>query len=124
MTFVLLLPTVLSLLLLAAHFLRSANLAMVSTCLLFLVLLFIKRSWLARTMQVVLILAALEWLFTACIIAQQRQEEGRPWLRAAVIVISVAGLNLVSAMLFQTRRLARRYKINGCPVPWFSTASA
>lgn len=112
MTFVLLLPTVLSLLLLAAHFLRSANVVLVSVCLLFLVLLFIRRAWSARTMQAILLLAAIEWFFTAYAIAQKNQEEGRPWLRAAVIVISVAILNLVSAALFRTRRLKSRYRLD------------
>jgi hypothetical protein len=109
MTFILLLPTIVSFLVLAAHFLRGGSLLLVVASLALSLLLLVRRSWAVKTTQVVLILAAIEWVFTAQAVIQARIEEDRDWHRSAIILLSVAAFNLFAAALFQTRTLRTRY---------------
>ena len=109
MTFVLLLPTILSFLVLAAHFLRGGSLMLVLACLALCGLLALRRWWVVRVAQVVLILAAVEWVFTAQAIIESRVEEGGNGLRPAIILLAVAAFNLLALALLQTRTLRVRY---------------
>ena len=110
MTAVLLyIPIVLSLLVLGAHFLRYGNSIGVVAALLLIALLFIRRSWVARLMQVVLVLGALEWLRTMYEIAQIRALHGQPYGRMLVILGIVAAVALCSALLFQSATLKKIY---------------
>lgn len=121
MTFLLLVPAILSFLVLAAHFLRASNLLLdapvLSLCLLLLVapclgmcmLLLVRQRWVLRVAQGVLILAGVEWVRTANAVAQDRMVEGGNWLRPALILLAVAGVNVVAAALFQTRLLREYY---------------
>ena len=68
MVALLLLPVVASLLVLAAHFLRSGNIALVVLVLVFMALLAVRRRWAARLVQVALLLGAVEWVRTAGIV--------------------------------------------------------
>lgn len=103
MTILLAIPSVISLLLLAAHFLRAASLLLTLFPLLLIPLAFLSRPWLLRTLQVILLLAALEWLRTALLIAQARAAAEQPYLRALAILLCVALFNLLSAALLQLR---------------------
>lgn len=104
-----LLPTVLALVLLAAHFYRAGMVVLaVSACLLPLALL-LKRPWIPRLFQVVLVLAALEWCRTLYLIAQMRIAFDMPWTRMALILGAVAAFTAFAALLFETRGLRRRY---------------
>lgn len=109
MIFLLLLPAMLSFLLFAAHWLRPGNLFLVALSLLMIPLLWIPRPWMRRTVQVLLLIAALEWLRTTWDIAQSRMEAGDPWLRAAVILLAVTLFNLLAAFLLQLPRATRWY---------------
>ena len=109
MTFLLHLPAALSLLLLAAHFLRVDAMALVAGCIALCGLLLVARPWAARLLQAALVLGALEWLRTLTVLAMQRQHAGLPWLRMAAILGAVAALALCAAWLFQTPRLAQRF---------------
>ena len=106
-------PIVLSLLLLGAHFLRGDAAALVTATLALGALLFVRRPWAARTVQVALVAGSLEWLRTLLVIALQRQHAGLPWLRMALILGTVAALALLAAWLFQTARLGRIYGLRG-----------
>ena len=55
----LMLPAVLCFLVMAAHWLRNGNLALVAVSLAMLLLLWIPRPWMRRVVQVLLVLAAL-----------------------------------------------------------------
>ena len=55
-------PVVLSLVVLGAHFMRYGDTLFVAGALLLIVLLFVRQPWVARLMQVVLVLGALEWV--------------------------------------------------------------
>jgi hypothetical protein len=85
MNFFRLLPVILSLLLLAAHFLRAGQTVITLAFLLLVLLLFLKKSWIPLLTQVVLLLGAAEWLRTLYSVAQMRIEFGMPWTRMAII---------------------------------------
>lgn len=109
MTILYLFPVCLSLLILAAHFLRYGNMVVVLILLLMPMMLLIRRAWAARTIQGVLILGASEWLRTLFVLTTQRQAEGQPWIRMAIILGTVALITLVAATVFAIPRLRRRY---------------
>lgn len=109
MTILLFLPIVLSLMVLCAHFLRfGATLPVVGTVLL-LGLLFIKRAWAARIVQAALVLATVEWLRTILQLTLERMNAGAPYARMVVILGIVAAVTLLSALLFQSRRMGQIY---------------
>jgi hypothetical protein len=98
-------PVVLSLLLLGAHFLRAEQLVLVGLSVAFLGLLAVRRAWSAAVLQVVLVLGALEWARTVMQIARWRAESGMPFLRMAVILGCVTIMTGLSALMFRTTRL-------------------
>jgi hypothetical protein len=111
MTFIRLLPVVLSLLLLAAHFSRHNLTVLVALPLILLGLLFLTEPWVPRLIQAVMVLASLEWLRTAIQLALQRQHLGIPWARSAVILGAVCLFTLASALVFRSKGLRVRYRV-------------
>lgn len=109
MNFLFLLPASLSLVVLAAHFLRTGNLLLVLLILALIPLLALRRRWVRRAVQVVLVLGALEWLRTLLVLVHFRMMSGEPFGRMVVILGTVALFTALSALLFQTGRLRRRY---------------
>lgn len=105
-------PIVLSLLLLAAHFLRFGNTLIVVAIVALLGLLFVRRWWVARLMQFVLVLGALEWLRTVVMLVQQRMAIGEPYLRMAVILGIVVAVTIGAALLFQVKDLKATYHMD------------
>lgn len=112
-----LIPVVLSLLVLGAHFLRSGNLLAVSGTLVLVGLLFVRRPWAARAVQISLVLASLEWIRTLLQLTVERMHTGQPFLRMAIILGIVAAVTLLSAFLFQSRRLLEFYGLRRNPRP-------
>ena len=102
-------PVALSALLLAAHFSRAGFPLMVIISLAAPLLLFVRRPWVARLMQIGLVLGALEWVRTLIVIAVRWQGLGEPWLRMAAILGTVALLTALSALVFQGKNLKERY---------------
>jgi hypothetical protein len=107
--FLLLIPTLLSVLVLAAHFFRADQTAMMMICLVSPMLLLIRRTWATRLLQIVLVLGALEWVRTTMQIHAVRIEEGKDWLRMAIILLSVAAFTFLSAMTFFLPPFRRHY---------------
>ena len=105
----------LSLLVLAAHFLRAGNLVLVGAVLLVAALLAVRRPWAARVVQSTLLLGALEWLRTLTLIASARWRAGEPVTRMAIILGSVALVSIVSALAFQVGGLSRTYRLRRDP---------
>ena len=105
----LLLPVVLSLAVLGAHFLRYGSSIGVLAALLLIALLFLRRPWVARVMQVVLVLGTLEWLRTMYELGHMRALQGQPYGRMLVILGIVAAVTLCSALLFQSKTLKKMY---------------
>ena len=104
-------PVVLSLLILGAHFLRSGNLTLVAAIGLLVVLLPLRRRWLARAVQLTLAVGALEWLRTLIQLATARGQVGQPAGRLVLILGLVAGMTGLSALAFQTKTLGRVFGI-------------
>ena len=105
-------PVVLSLVILGAHFMRYGNLIGVFGSLVLIALLIVRRPWVARLMQVVLILGALEWVRTLYELAQVRAAYGQPFTRMIVILGVVAAVTFCSALLFQSPALKRIYRLD------------
>jgi hypothetical protein len=106
-------PVVLSLVVLGAHFMRYGNWIGVFGSLLVIALLFVRRPWAARAIQVVLLLGALEWAHTLYELVQIRAAHGQPFMRMAVIIGVVQTVTLLSALLFQVPDFKRIYGLNG-----------
>ncbi len=106
-----LLPVFFSSLLMAAHCLRSGALVLAGCSLAFPFLLLFPKKWAARTVQICLLAAMLEWIRTLFIITDQRIEMDMPWTRLVIILGSVAVLTGASTCVFFMKPLKERYKL-------------
>jgi len=106
-----LLPVFLSTLLMGAHFLRVGFLPLVVLVLMFPIILFFRKPWAARLVQVFLILGALEWTRTLFLLIHQRQALGLEWTRLAIILGLVAVFTGTSSLVFLSRSLKERYRL-------------
>ena len=102
-------PVVLSLVVLGAHFMRYGNSVGVVGALVLIAMLFVRQPWVARFMQVVLVLGALEWVRTLLELQQVRAALGQPYGRMIVILGLVAAVTACSALVFQSTALKRVY---------------
>lgn len=112
-----LLPVVLSLLVLAAHFLRAGNLLMVIVLLTIVGLLAVRRPWAAYTAQAALVIGVVEWIRTLITLAAERAKSGEPGERMVLILGSVAFVTGFSTLVFGTARMRRRYGLGGAGAP-------
>ncbi|MGB5331854.1 MAG: hypothetical protein WBM80_09285 [Woeseiaceae bacterium] len=112
MTALLYIPVVLSLVALGAHFLRYNNELGVIAAVVLIGLLFLRRAWVARLVQAALVFGAIEWLWTMYTLVQIRAAQGAPATRMVLILTVVALVALGSALLFQTKRLKRSYRLD------------
>lgn len=104
-------PIVLSLVVLGAHFMRDGNDIFVAVAVLTIALLFVRQPWVARLIQVVLVLGALEWVYTLYGLIQLRAALDQPYARMAIILGTVAAVTLCSALLFQVKELKKTYRL-------------
>jgi hypothetical protein len=109
MRFSIFILVVLSLLLLGAHFMRFGNEVGVIGCIVLLGLLFLRKPWVARLMQVALIAGAFEWAYSLYYIVQARLAQGIPFTRLAIILGSVIAVTLLSALLFESKTMKQIY---------------
>jgi hypothetical protein len=100
-----LLLVILSFLVLGAHFFRAGALPLVALSLFLPFLLLVPRPWVARVLQIALILAGLEWIRTILVLIAGRQEMGEPWVRMAVILGVVALVAFLAAATFRLQPL-------------------
>ncbi|MCK5786661.1 MAG: hypothetical protein KAH54_08905 [Candidatus Sabulitectum sp.] len=107
MKFIRMFSIVLSAFLLGAHFRWHGMDILSIPAVLFPVLLFVRRAWAARTVQIILFLGGLEWVRTTIEIASRRMDAGEPWVRMAVILGAVAVFTAVSALPFSRNRSLR-----------------
>lgn len=105
-----LLPAVLSLLVLAAHFLRAGSMGLVVLFVAATVLPFVKRRWAMWTVQVLLFLGGLEWVGTTVALAAGRRIAGEPWARMGLILGAVALVTFASILAFRIPAVKRRYE--------------
>ena len=102
-------PVVLSLLVLGAHFMRFGSELGVTGCIVLLGLLFLRRPWVARLLQVALVAGAFEWAHTLYYIVLARQAQGAPFTRLAVILGSVIAVTVLAALLFESKTMKQVY---------------
>jgi len=105
-----LIPIVLSFLLLAAHFYRSAHLVPAALCIGILLLLFFAKPWIPRLFQFLLVLGALEWLRALYFFAAMRIAWDQPWTRLAIILGAVALFTALSGLVFRNKKLRSYYQ--------------
>lgn len=105
-----LLPVIFSFLILSAHFSRAGLPILSVLCLLILFLLFIKRAWVARLIQIVLIIGSIEWIRSLFYYINQRQSIGEPYIRLVIILGLVTLFTGLSALVFRNKALKERYK--------------
>ena len=69
-----------------------------------------KKSWIPRLFQVVLLAGALEWLRSLYFLAAMRIAWDQPWTRLAIILGAVALLTALSGLVFNNRKLRSYYR--------------
>ena len=109
MTAALMSSSALALAVLAAHFSRSSDFALAAVALAMIALLFVRRPWAARTVQLALALGTLEWLRTLAALVATRQSTGAPYARLALILGTVAVATALCALAFESRAMRARY---------------
>lgn len=107
--FLLLLPIVLSVLAIGAHFFRSGNHMVLLLCFNVLFCLFFRHPLVARGTQLALMLATVEWIRTLVLLVNDRTAQGEDWIRVAFILGGVSLFTIASSFLFMTRPLRERY---------------
>lgn len=107
----------LALLLLAAHFFHAGAGFIAALCILLIALLFVPRAWAGRLVQVVLAAGAVEWILTACTLADLRMQRGQPYVRLVVILGAVALVTALAAAAFQHPALRARFGFGAPPTP-------
>ncbi len=106
-----LLPVLLALAVLAAHFYRAQSWVPFGVTIGLAPLLLVRAPWAARVLQAALVLGALEWLRTAAVLVAMRESMGQPWTRLALILGGVALATAACALLFQWRPVRERFGI-------------
>jgi hypothetical protein len=103
-------PAVLSCLVLGAHFLRFGLYPITLLCALLPLVLLARRVAAVRAVQLFLVLGGALWGITARTLVRARLEDGKPWLRLALILGFVALFALGGALALETRELKARLR--------------
>ncbi|MBE9519093.1 MAG: hypothetical protein IMY68_11010 [Bacteroidetes bacterium] len=106
-----LLPVILAFGLLAAHFSRANMPPAVVVSLIIPFLLLIRKPWIAKSIQILLLLGALEWIRSMFGYIQVRKEIGEDWGRLAIILVTVAVLTACAGLVFRGKSLKKRYRL-------------
>lgn len=101
----LLAPTVLASLLLAAHFLRFFVVPLVLGSAALPLLLLVRRTWAVRVVQVALVLGAMLWALTTNQLVHDRLLMGQPFVRLSAILGGVSLFTLLAALLLEAPTL-------------------
>lgn len=112
-----LLPVVLSVLVMAAHFVRFMVVWLALVTLLLPLLLFFRRTWAVRVVQLWLLLGTVMWAFTTRRMALERQLRHEPFLRLALIMATVTAVSLVAVLAFESRPLRALLRRRRTPMP-------
>ena len=107
--FALVIPTLLSCLVLAAHFYRGDHLVLTLVACAAPMLLLARRRCATRLLQAFLLLGALEWVRTTLHIRAIRIDQAREWQRMAAILFSVAAFTAASSLAYFVPILHRHY---------------
>ena len=111
MIFVRLLPVIFSFLFLSAHFSRAGLSILSILFLLFPLMLFFNKVWVARLTQIILIIGSMEWIRSIFYYVNQRQEVDEPYIRLVIIIGFVTLFTGLSALVFRNKTLKERYNL-------------
>ncbi|HAG16255.1 MAG TPA: hypothetical protein DCG69_06980 [Bacteroidales bacterium] len=110
MIFFRLLPAIISLLLLAAHFSRIDLTLLAVLIVLFPFAFLIKKAWVLKLIQGLILLGALEWLRSLYDYIQIYQSNNQPWTKLVFIMGGVALFTFVSALLLSTKKIKEHFR--------------
>ena len=96
---------------LSAHFSRMSYNIIAVLILIFPFLLLIKKGVIARAVQFILIAGTAEWIRAMLSYITIRKETGEDWTRLAVILSAISLFTLLSALIFQTKRIKNLFKL-------------
>jgi hypothetical protein len=102
-------PFLLAAALLAAHYFRLGQSTLVAVTLAAPLLLLVRRRGSLLLLQVGAYAGSLVWLAALLELVQYRQQMGRPWTAAALILGSVIVLTLLAGLLLNSRALRELY---------------
>jgi hypothetical protein len=94
----------------AAHFFRAGSYGLVALSLATPLLFLHRKQWSLMVLQLAAYVAAVNWLMAALLLIQMRQQIGRPWTTAAIILGTVAMLTLLAGLLLNSRCMRERYR--------------
>lgn len=96
-------------LLLAAHFFREGSFLLVALCVATPFLFLWKKRWSLVLLQLAAYGAAATWIVVAVRLVEVRQQSGRSWTAAALILGAVALFTFVSGALLNSRVISERF---------------
>ena len=104
-------PVIFSFLILSAHFSRAGSPLLLIIFLLLPLLLFVKKAWVVRLIQIFLVIGSIEWIRALITYVSQRQLIDEPYMRLVIILGIVALFTGISALVFRNQALRKRYKL-------------
>ena len=104
-------PVIFSFLILSAHFSRAGSPLLTIIFLLLPILLFIKKAWVVRLIQIFLVIGSIEWIRILFVYVNERQAIDEPYIRLVLILGIVAFLTGLSTLVFRNQALKERYKL-------------
>ena len=100
---------ILTYLLLGAHFLREGEMILALSCLFIPFLLFIKRKWSIKVIQIFTYGGVLVWIKTLFVLINSRMDMGQPWIRMTIILFAVMLFTLISGFLLNSKVIKDKY---------------
>ncbi|OGB42833.1 MAG: hypothetical protein A2461_02835 [Burkholderiales bacterium RIFOXYC2_FULL_59_8] len=94
----------------AAHFFRAGSYGLLALSLATPLLFLHKTRWSLILLQLAAYGASANWLITILLLVQMRQQLGRPWTTAAIILGTVTLLTFVAGWLMNSRCMRARYQ--------------
>ncbi len=107
--FFFLLPAIVFIEVMAAHFSRHNVSSLTFFTLFFPLLFFLKKEWVKKVSVFFLVMGFFEWIRTTYVLTMIRLENHLPFLRMIIILVVVALLTLLSGLVFKTRTLSERF---------------
>jgi hypothetical protein len=103
MNIIRIISVIMSSLLIGAHFLRAGSYPLVLLALGLPLILLLRNTWATRILQILLVLAGIEWIRTVLVLVAERRAVGHPWIRLAIILGVVAAFTIASALMLRAR---------------------
>lgn len=103
-------PAVVSMLVLAAHFLRRGQWLPCAACIAAAALALVRRPWASLALRFCLALGTLEWVRTTVQLVRARAAEGGPVVRLVVIMAAVIAVTLAGLVLLESAPAARHFR--------------